>query len=55
MHRAFENCTGLTTLEYLGTISEWENITKYNNIFSGALLNGEAITTIKCSDGNANI
>ena len=55
IHRAFENCTGLTTLEYLGSVSEWENITKGIYIFSGAKLNGEDVTTIKCSDGNANI
>ena len=52
---AFGSCSGLTHLEYLGSVSDWGNITKGSYIFSGAKLNGEDVTTIKCSDGNANI
>lgn len=52
---AFGSCSGLTHLEFLGSVSDWENITKGSYIFSGAKLNGEDVTTIKCIDGNANI
>lgn len=47
---AFRNCTSLESIDYEGTIDEWNNI-----YISDDWRDGSAITTIHCSDGDIQL
>lgn len=47
----FETCKKLTSINYLGTKEEWNNISKNALWKSG----GDTITTVKCIDGDLSI
>ena len=46
--RAFYNCTALESITFLGTIAQWEAITKQSQWCTGCRL----LTVIHCSDGD---
>lgn len=48
--RVFKDCTNLTTLNYSGTIAEWEQIAKATDWNEGS-----SIATVVCSDGSITL
>lgn len=52
--RAFMNCTSLKEITFLGTMAQWNSISKYTGA-GGAWNVGSAIEKIICSDGIINI
>ena len=49
-YRTFYNCTTLSDLNYIGTMSQWSSITLAENWNEGA-----AIKVVHCTDGDVNI
>lgn len=48
--RAFYSCSALKNIEFGGTTRMWKNVSKGN-----AWCDGSPVTTVKCSDGDADI
>ena len=46
----FENCPKLTEIQFLGTIEQWESVTKDGNWKKNSNLK-----VVKCTDGDLNL
>ncbi|MCR4627715.1 MAG: leucine-rich repeat domain-containing protein, partial [Treponema sp.] len=54
---AFKSCNNLTTLNYSGTMAQWDAITKASNWQGGSSTSSYrlAATVVHCSDGNVSL